>query len=87
MSNARKLISAEMLAARCAKSEDFKVGYNSFVTNKAFDYNATAYYERGRAFAIYTSAVKAPKAVWREGKLAKTATERLINAVYAGYVR
>lgn len=89
MHNSGQSVTAAQLAARCAKSELFREGYESYVAGKPFDYvkNVAALYERGRVFAIYSMQNKCPKAVWRKGILAKTAELRVIQCVQAGYMR
>lgn len=90
MSNAGHRISAHTLAERCAKSALFRLGYESYMQGKTFDYaiaDQAAFYERGRIFAIFTQHTKAPRATWRQGLLAKTARERIVQSCYAGYMR
>lgn len=90
MINAGSQVTAAVIADRCAKSRLFREGYESYMQGKPFDYNISsqaAYYERGRLFAIYTQQTKAPRAVWRQGVLAKTARERIVHSCWAGYVR
>ena len=70
MSNAGSLVTAAVIAERCAKSSLFREGYDSYMQGKPFNYDIvdqSAYYERGRLFAIYTQQTKAPRAVWRQG--------------------
>lgn len=88
--NAGYHITATALAERCAKSSLFREGYDSYMQGKPFDYaivDQAAYYERGRLFAIFTQQTKAPRAVWRQGVLAKTARERVVRSCQSGYVR
>lgn len=90
MINAGFNITAVTLAERCAKSENFREGYNSYIKGKPFDYDLVdhaAYYERGRLFAIFTQQTKAPRATWRNGVLAKTARQRIVESCQAGYMR
>lgn len=90
MSNAGQMVSAQLLAERCAKSSLFRIGYDSYMQGKTFDYtiaDQAAYYERGRIFALFTQHTKAPRATWRQGLLAKTARERIVQSCYAGYMR
>lgn len=90
MSNSGKKITAAQLAARCASSPLFRLGYQDASKGKSFDYaiaDNSAMYERGRFFAIYCKAIKAPKAIWRNDMLAKTAQERIVQSCYAGYMR
>lgn len=90
MGNAGQTVPAATIAERCAKSDLFRVGYESYMQGKAFDYaisDQAAYYERGRIFALFTQHTKGPRAVWRKGVLAKTARERVIQSLYAGYMR
>lgn len=88
--NAGSQITATALAERCARSSLFREGYDSYMQGKPFDYSIldqSAYYERGRLFAIFTQQTKAPRAVWRQGMLAKTARERVVRSCQSGYVR
>lgn len=90
MTNAGSQITAVALAERCAKSSLFKKGYDSYMQGKPFDYTVVdhaAYYERGRLFAIFTQQTKAPRAIWRQGVLAKTARERIVQSCRFGYMR
>lgn len=90
MINAGTRITALALAERCAKSALFKEEYDSYMKGKPFDYTIlenAAYYERGRIFAIFTQQTKSPRATWRQGILAKTARERIIQSVNDGYMR
>lgn len=76
------------LAEHYSINEYFKLGYESAFKNREFDYSiphqrdATAY-ERGRAFATWCAAMKLPRAVWRNGKAAKTVVKRIADAVVA----
>lgn len=89
MINAGRLATAAQIAARCANSELFREGYESYIAGKPFDYDKSvaALYERGRVFAIYSMQNKCPRAVWRKGVLAKTAELRVIQCLQAGYMR
>lgn len=69
-------------------SEDivFRQGYEAAFKGLPYDYTLVPQaqqtsYERGRAFAIYCKAMKLPRAVWRNGKTAKTVIKRLADAV------
>lgn len=83
-----RAVTAMQLAERYSESTYFKMGYESAFKSQKFDYdiphvgNATAY-ERGRAFAIWCKAMKLPRAVWRDGRAAKTVVKRLADAVVA----
>lgn len=81
----------EQIAARLAKEDYFRKGYESYIKNQAFDYdipnmNDAISYERGRAFAIWSLQTKAPRAVWRQVVAAKTVQFRLAQAFRARVV-
>lgn len=90
MRNSGQLITPTELAERCAKSALFKEGYDSYMKGKPYNYDladTSANYERGRVFAIYTRQFKTPKATWRQGILAKTARERVVQSCMLGFMR
>ena len=84
-------VTPAMGAARLAKSEYFRRGYNSYMKNIAFDYaiaekQNAVHYTRGRNFAIWCQHNRAPRAVWRNGVAANTVVERIIESIRSKYV-
>ena len=78
-------------AARLAKSEYFRAGYNSYINQLSFDYSITDKYEairyaRGRSFAIWCQHNRAPRATWCNGVAAKTVVERIVKSIRDKYV-
>jgi hypothetical protein len=73
-------------AARLARQEYFKLGYDSIIKNVPYNYdieskvNAIAY-ARGRAFAIWSRLNAEKSCRWKNGVLSAAATERLIRAM------
>lgn len=81
-------VSAVRIVNRCAKSQAFKIGYESILHDKPFDYNlADGWYDRGRVFAIWSQHNNAPRAAWRNSVLSKAAQDRLLRCCYSGYLR
>lgn len=75
----------------CAKHPAFRVGYESALKDREYDYNIEHKYDaimytRGRSFAIYCKHRKQPRAIWRQNILAKTAQERVKWAAISGYL-
>jgi hypothetical protein len=89
MQNYRNIkVPVKTWATHVANTQYFRIGYESYLKGKDFDYNIfnTAdefSYARGRAFAIWCMQQKKPRAQWRKGKAAKTLVERVCEAVYA----
>lgn len=79
------LVSINTFANRIARRPYFRIGYDSVMKNKPYDYdianpNDAIAYARGRMFAIWCNQTKAPRAVWRGAVPAKTLVERIAMA-------
>jgi hypothetical protein len=74
-------------AANLSRREWFKIGYDSVVKNKPYDYDIVAKtdaiaYARGRAFAIWSNVNGEKACRWKNGVLSAAATQRLLKALY-----
>jgi hypothetical protein len=86
--NHEKIFStAAVIAEKLGKNNDFYNGYVDASKNVPLNYDyhdeLRVAYIRGRAFALYSAAMKLPKASWRNGMLSKAATQRLVMAIQA----
>ena len=81
----QKKLPLPVWANRNATHPAFRIGYDSIINAKPYDYNIddtnyAVHYARGRMFAIWCQQTKAPRAVWRGAVPAKTLVERVIRA-------
>lgn len=82
-----RVVSLEVFANRISRRPYFRIGYDSIMKDKPYDYDIADHrsavdYARGRMFAIWCKQNKAPRAVWRGEVPAKTLVERIIHAAY-----
>ena len=93
MSNGAYQISIHTLAHRASLVPAFKDGFSERMKGGEFRYDAYSldgeqmYYERGRAFAIYTLVMKEKVSRWMKGKLGKAGQERIVRAFTYGFIR
>lgn len=83
----QNLVSLDTFANRISRRPYFRIGYESIMKNKPYDYDivdkhAAVDYARGRMFGIWCKQNNAPRAVWRGAVPAKTLVERIIYAAH-----
>lgn len=84
-------VSRVQLAQALARKQAFQYGYASAMKNLPYDYDIPTKeeaipYARGRAFAIWTRARGWKSCRWKNGVLSAAATERLVDAMWAGAI-
>lgn len=86
-----RVVSALTLAQHLARREAFQRGYASIKRGLPYEYDIASkeeaiHYARGRAFAIWTQLRGWKDCRWKNGTLSDAATNRLVDAIYAGAI-
>lgn len=87
----QRRVSPLTAAHNLSKAPWFKEGYDSVMKDRPFNYDIEVRqdaiaYARGRSFAIWVKQFQVPSCRWTKGVLSKAAQERLIRAIYHGYL-
>jgi hypothetical protein len=86
-----RVVTPIQCAKRLSTSTAFRLGYEDYNKAREYNYDISSIvdginYARGRSFAIWCKANKAPRATWRNGVAAKTVVDRIIQAIRSQYV-